>query len=246
MLQRVRAVLALFVSVIAAVFVVSVPPAAAAQAYWGGSLAVLGTDDVSNAGRKTTFNRGFRLDLALGFEDVNPITDRLEMEFAYRKADVDEISNALVTQRVDGDVTYFAAFANAYHDMEYLSFRYGNRWTPYVGGGVGYATVHANGIASDTLLFNTVDDSDDVYIYQGMAGLDYAYSPYTVVSFGYRYTESNRDDPVTWVDSGGIRVQAEHVTDHQFEWGGSAGGGGRKGPRRGDSPRFLDIDGCML
>lgn len=210
----------IFTLLCAVLLMIGASPVSSAESYWGTSLAVPGTDDhTDDRGTNTTFNRAFRVDLAIGFDDVNPITDRIEFEFAYRKADVNEISRGLITERVDGDVSYFAAFNNWYHDMDYLSFRYGNRWTPYVGAGYGYASVQANGIAADSSRFNTVDDSDEVYIYQGMTGLEYAYSPYTVVTLGYRYTESNRDDQVTWTDSGGNTIKAGHVTDHQFEIG---------------------------
>lgn len=220
MFARTRNRRVILVLLSAALLALSTSPVWSAEPYWGTSLAVLGTDDhTDNRGTNTTFNRAFRVDLAVGFDDINPITDRIEVEFAYRKADVETISGGGLTQEVDGDVTYYAIFNNWYHDMDYLSFRYGNRWTPYLGAGYGYASVQANGIAADSLFFNTVDDSDEVYIYQGMAGLEYAYSPYTMVTFGYRFTESNRDDQVTWTDSGGNTVKAGHVTDHQFEFG---------------------------
>lgn len=210
----------IFTLLCAGLLLMSASPAPSAESYWGTSFAVLGTDDhTDDRGTNTTFNRAFRFDLAVGFDDINPITDRVELEFAYRKADVNEISRGLIQERIDGDVSYFAAFNNWYHDMDYLSFRYGNRWTPYVGAGFGYASVQANGIAADSSRFSTVDDSDEVYIYQGMTGLEYAYSPYTLVTLGYRYTESNRDDQVTWTDAGGNTVKAGHVTDHQFEFG---------------------------
>lgn len=220
MFSRTRNARVLFAAFACLLLILGASPASSAEPYWGTSFAVIGTDDFNdNRGTNTTFNRAWRFDLAVGFEDINPVTDRIEMEFAYRKADVNTISGGGLTQDVDGDVTYYAAFNNWYHDMDYLSFRYGNRWTPYLGAGFGYSSVHANGIAEDSIFFNTVDDSDEAYIYQGMAGLEYAYSPYTEVTFGYRFTESNRDDPITWTDDAGNTIEAGHVTDHQFEFG---------------------------
>lgn len=193
-------------------------PAASSESYWSLRFSGIGTDDVTdNRGTKTTFSRAYRIDFALGFEDLNPVTDRFELEFSYRNAQVDKLSNALVPgRRVDGEIIYYATFLNAYHDVDYLSFRYGNRWTPFVGGGAGLARVEADNVAANTSIFNTTDDADEVFLYQGMTGLSYAYSPHTDVTLGYRFTESN---DVTWRDSGGNLIQAGVVTDHQFRFG---------------------------
>ena len=72
------------------------------------------------------------------------------------------------TQPVVGDFSMLAFMANVDYD-----FDTGSRWVPYVGGGLGVATISID-TETDTGR-STADDSDTVFAYQVGAGLGYEF-----------------------------------------------------------------------
>lgn len=119
---------------------------------------------------------------------------RLEGELSYRHAGIDNVTNSATGERfrnVDGDVGVFATMFNAYFDMHNPS-----RVTPYVGGGIGFASVHisnTNGIGSTQGYTPLYDESNDtVFASQVGAGMDIAINSRYSLDIGYRYfvTES--------------------------------------------------------
>ena len=114
---------------------------------------------------------------------------RLEGELSYRHAGIDKVTSNLTGERfrnVDGDVGVFATMFNAYFDMHNPS-----RVTPYVGGGIGFATVHisnTNGIGNIQGYTPLYDESNDtVFASQIGAGLDIAINSRYSLDIGYRY-----------------------------------------------------------
>jgi OOP family OmpA-OmpF porin len=99
---------------------------------------------------------------------------RLEGELAYR-------DNALDLDAPDGgDVTAWAAMFNAYYD-----FNKGGRFEPYVGLGVGAASLDANAVYNSGN--DQFDDEDTVAAYQAMAGVAIGLSERLDLDIGYRY-----------------------------------------------------------
>jgi OOP family OmpA-OmpF porin len=91
---------------------------------------------------------------------------RLELELGYRDNDVDSVRG--VTS-ASGSTNVWSAMVNALYDVP-------TGWVvnPYIGAGIGYARVKADGITASPTV--TVDDSDNVFAYQGIVGaLDYRY-----------------------------------------------------------------------
>ena len=89
------------------------------------------------------------------------------------------------TQAIDGNFSMLAFMANVDYD-----FDTGSRWVPYVGGGLGVATISID-TESATTGRSLADDSDTVFAYQVGAGLGYEFpleeSRSITVSLDYRY-----------------------------------------------------------
>ncbi len=117
---------------------------------------------------------------------------RYELEFMYRQTDLDKLGGVLAPGGLGGSIDTFALMANAYYDFPRICKRWNIR--PYIGAGIGLARQEY-----ETLTL-TLDDSDDVFAYQAMAGLAYTMEQYPAVTMniGFRYygTEdiSVRDD----------------------------------------------------
>jgi len=114
---------------------------------------------------------------------------RLEGELAFRSANIDTITESTGNRfrNVDGDIGAFSSMFNVFFDMHNPS-----RVTPYLGGGIGFATLHL----SDTFGFNTTtgnrellygDSDDTVFAYQVGAGVDVAINSRLSLDLGYRY-----------------------------------------------------------
>lgn len=113
---------------------------------------------------------------------------RVEGELSYRNANLDTVTDAGGNRfrNVDGNLGAFAAMVNAFFDL-----RNASPVTPYVGGGIGFATLHL----SKTTAFDSsgtfgilYDDSDDtVFASQVGAGMDIAINSRYSLDVGYRY-----------------------------------------------------------
>lgn len=116
---------------------------------------------------------------------------RLEGELSYRHAGLDTVTeNGVRFRNVDGDLGVFAGMFNAFFDLHNPS-----RVTPYLGGGIGFATVHI----SDTTAFTNTgkvflydNSSDTVFAYQVGAGMDIAITNRYSVDVGYRYFKTEK------------------------------------------------------
>lgn len=104
---------------------------------------------------------------------------RVEAEVAYRKSDV----TWAVGLRSSGNFSLVSYMVNGFYE-----FDTGNkRWRPYVGGGVGMATVDSSTIITDSgvVIAKTASDSD--LAYQGIAGVGYYLTKHVVLDASYRY-----------------------------------------------------------
>lgn len=108
---------------------------------------------------------------------------RLEGELSYRQNDMDSITELSLGQvaGVEGDVGVFAVMANAF-----LDFHNDSPVTPYIGGGIGVATVYLSETVGDgNILYD--EDDDSVFAYQIGGGLGIALNRQTTLDLGYRY-----------------------------------------------------------
>lgn len=115
---------------------------------------------------------------------------RAEVEVGYRSNNVDGVwSDNIVGTPTTGTVDYdhksFSVLANVWLDIPI-----GSGFTPYVGGGLGWADVSAEG--AYTCVFGCAavipfDFSDDGFAWQAGAGINFGISPNVKLGIGYRY-----------------------------------------------------------
>lgn len=95
---------------------------------------------------------------------------RLEGEIGYRRNSVDN---------GPGNAEAWSVMGNALYD-----FNTGTRFTPYVGAGIGGARLNFNNVSAGS---TSIDDSDTVLAYQGLAGVTYRLNTNINLDLGYRY-----------------------------------------------------------
>ena len=115
---------------------------------------------------------------------------RMEGELSYKNGEMSKITEQNSGTRianVDGRLGALAMMFNAFLDLHNNT-----RVTPYIGGGVGFATLHL----SDTYGTETTtgqrsrlyrSDDDTVFAYQAGAGLEIALTKRFSLDLGYRY-----------------------------------------------------------
>jgi opacity protein-like surface antigen len=116
---------------------------------------------------------------------------RLEGELSYKEANIDSITDntgANQYRDINGNLGALAFMANAFFDFHNYT-----PVTPYIGGGIGFATLHlSNTYATNTSAGNQRQmmyprDDDAVFAYQAGAGLGIALNRRCSLDLGYRY-----------------------------------------------------------
>jgi opacity protein-like surface antigen len=114
---------------------------------------------------------------------------RLEGELSYKEADIKSITDntgANQYRDINGNLGALAFMGNAFFDFHNYS-----PVTPYVGGGIGLATLHLNNTyatdANNNRLLMYPRDDDTVFAYQAGAGLNIALNRRYSLDLGYRY-----------------------------------------------------------
>lgn len=116
--------------------------------------------------------------LTLGWGFGNGL--RTEIELAARSNEVDKVTGTGGGVN-DGRMNAYSGMLNLLYDINT-----GTAFTPYLGAGIGWAFLDA----SDVRRVNgnrTVDDNDNRFAYQGIAGVGYSISPQWKVALDYRY-----------------------------------------------------------
>ena len=140
------------------------------------------------------FDAGWVGAVAAGWAYGNGL--RSEIEFGYRRNDLDSLSGAVAGS---GDASSWRGTINAYYD-----FKTETPLTPYVGVGLGAARVslEANPFGASRL-----DDSDSAFAYQGIAGVGYRLNDRAQVFADYRYFATTSLDFTT---AAGTSVDADY------------------------------------
>lgn len=187
-----KLILGMAVSAAAAVLI---PAGASAQqegfyASLGGGLNFLDDSDFDIAGGvgvDNQYDTGFIISGAVGYATA-PVWDygslRLEGEVSYRQNDIDVHSVAALggdQPGSTGEASALAFMANVYHD-----FLPGSDFRPYVGGGIGLASIEFSdyGIAA---VPDVLDDDDTAFAYQLIAGASYSFTPQLAATIDYRF-----------------------------------------------------------
>lgn len=116
---------------------------------------------------------------------------RMEGELSYKNGDITTISDRSGAYRyhnVDGTLGAFAMMFNTFFDLHNSS-----PVTPYLGGGIGFATVHLSDtfVPGDPVPIYQADD-DSVFAYQAGAGLEIAFNRTLSLDLGYRYFATSK------------------------------------------------------
>ncbi len=134
-------------------------------------------DNVPNAGdtAKMAYDSGFIGSLAAGYDFANPL--RLEIEIIRHKNDLDiTSSNNFYGTFNEGDLKTHSFMFNGFYDVDT-----GSAWTPFIGAGLGWSKLDINDPG-----FND-SDSDDVFTYQFIGGVAYAFNDQWSVDAQYRF-----------------------------------------------------------
>lgn len=172
--------------------------------YIGGHLGlnILSDPDIEQSGFvfSTSYDPGIGLGGVVGY-DFGLV--RIDGEIALRANGISDIAGV----SADGHASALSYMVNGYFD-----FPTGGPLKPYIGGGIGFATVLVD---IEVFGFQLVDDSDSVLAYQFSGGIGIEVNPRTTVSFGYRYFIT--DDP-EMEDAGGFPFTTEYQS-HEFNIG---------------------------
>lgn len=149
---------------------------------------------------KVNFDPGLNIGAAGGYDFG---VFRMEGELSYKNAEIKSINDQVTGERFHnaaGDVGVLALMFNGFMNLYNES-----PVTPYLGGGIGFATVHlsdthgtriVDGSPQRVLLYGAGDDT--VFAYQIGGGVDIAVKRHFSLDIGYRYFSANHAD----IDSG--------------------------------------------
>lgn len=123
------------------------------------------------------FDAGLAMGLAVGksFDSA-----RAELEFAYRKNDLDRFTAAGFGVAASGEITSKSLMANLYYD-----FSPKEQWSPFVGAGLGLARIEVDDIS--VVGINIGNGDDTVFAWQLMAGVGCKVADNTRLDLSYRY-----------------------------------------------------------
>ena len=165
----------LLFGVVAFAIAASAPPVSArdkGQGYYfdiGPSYAVFGDSELSS-GAELSAEDGLGAAVAIGYRYGGGF--RSEFEAGFRRNDLDSVSAAgtffgtavAANAALNGDVSTAYGLINLYYDIDMRS-----AWSPYVGAGIGGASVELDSTTLD------VDDTDTVLAYQALIGASYRF-----------------------------------------------------------------------
>lgn len=158
---------------------------ASAGVYISGNLGAvfLNDDDIEDSGvsGELSFDNGGAATFAVGTSVGQG--GRIEMELGARVNDISKMTFDGYPGKidVDGDVTTVSFMGNAYYD-----FKNESSFTPFIGGGLGYANVEYDFDKIEDDKVNDKED-DDVMAYQVMLGMGYAATDHLSIDLQYRY-----------------------------------------------------------
>ena len=132
------------------------------------------------------YDTGYALTVAVG-RKVEYV--RLEGELGYRATDMEgyNYTDSSITASLGGDVKALSFMVNTYFDINT-----GTSFTPFIGGGIGFANIDAEVTGTleedgEVVLEGSEGDDDTVFAYQVIAGVAFAMTDNTFLDLSYRY-----------------------------------------------------------
>ncbi len=171
------------------------PPIAEAR------LSVTGT----TTGTVNSEQPGFNISGAFGryLDDIKVI--RLEGEVLYYRSNISNISGTAA----DGNLSNASLMFNAFYD-----FNTDSNWTPFIGGGIGYARVSFENLSTGGA--TRIDDSGDAFAWQFRAGVSYQLSRSVSINGSYRLYGT---DNLIFKDPTNASVTSEGMLTQGAEFG---------------------------
>lgn len=129
----------------------------------------------------TGYKGGYDVGGNIGFKGT-PM--RYEGELTYLDAGLKKFNlNNIEQTGASGYSDAFLAMANVYYDFNTAT----PTVQPFLGGGIGYARVHAKSNSTGPFGATQFTGSNNVFAYQATTGLIYNFAPNYAVNVGYRY-----------------------------------------------------------
>ncbi|MEO0869433.1 MAG: P44/Msp2 family outer membrane protein [Cyanobacteria bacterium J06642_11] len=138
---------------------------------------------------------------------------RIEFEVAYTNNSVGSVTvNDLAEIPIDGNIESAQFMVNGYYDIPTNS-----RFSPYIGGGVGVATLNANDVETNIPGIGdlALDDSGASFVFQVKAGVGYEINDQASAFLGYRL----HGLPGQNFDAFGADFDADTVFVHSIQLG---------------------------
>lgn len=177
-------------------------PSARADFYIGGNFGFgFPRDHKDDDGNTIELDDDIGGTVAVGYNFV-PV--RIEGEFIFRTSDVRRYEDDFGDRPATGNIQNLGVMVNAIYDLPLAQL-----YSPYVGGGFGASRISAKGIRWDGE--TQLDDSESVFAYQFMAGIEYEIGRSAAVRLGYRFFSTRNP---TWDD---VRFDGSRL--HIFEAG---------------------------
>ncbi len=135
---------------------------------------------------------------------------RVEFELSYRENEVDVHTANTVSGPLpgsNGDPSTLAIMVNTF-----LDYPTQTAFTPYLGVGLGMANVHYTRYSSN-LTGDVLDDDDDAFAYQFLAGTSYQLTEQIDLTADYRYFEVDKVEITT---EAGLSTKSDFQTHNLF------------------------------
>jgi opacity protein-like surface antigen len=135
------------------------------------------------------YNGGYNAGGRIGYQS-NPL--RYELEYTYLHATAKHFDADIVFQdEVSGNASGNLFMANVYYDFPDML----PAISPYLGFGIGYAYLQAELSSPGPFVGGTYfKTTDNVFAYQGTAGITYNFSENYAVNLAYRYVATDRPE----------------------------------------------------
>jgi OmpA-OmpF porin, OOP family len=132
-----------------------------------------------------------------------------EFEFTFRQNHIDRIAtSAPIT--LGGDLHSYAMMLNGYY-----RFLNSTPFTPYIGGGVGEASIALNNARfAGAPNFGPFSGTDAVFGYQGIAGVSYPIAPHLNMAAEYRYFATLRPGFQQTVAGQEVKISPDYYTNN--------------------------------
>lgn len=139
---------------------------------------------IKDSGYRMGYNVGGRF----GYQS-NPI--RYEGEYTFLHANLSHFEvNSVYQSNITGFSSANLLMANLYYDFPEML----PAISPFLGGGIGYALIQSSLYGTSPLYTTYLSVKDNVFAYQGTAGLTYNFAENYAINISYRYVATGKPD----------------------------------------------------